>query len=77
MCRNVGDVMGPSIEGLDRLVRMPTGCGEQNMITFAPNIFVHRYLDSIGKLDVDVKKRTISFMETGESFHFQQNIFLK
>ena len=30
----------PPREGLERLVRVPTGCGEQNMITLAPNVYV-------------------------------------
>lgn len=63
--RVAGDVMGPSIEGLDSLVRMPYGCGEQNMITFTPNIFVRSYLEHIKKLDVDTEKKTTNFMQIG------------
>ena len=52
--------MGPSIDGLDRLVRLPTGCGEQNMITFAPIISIRKYLAAVGgltsKLEVDTDK---------------------
>jgi len=36
--------MGPSIKGLERLVRVPFGCGEQNMIGMAPNVYVMSYL---------------------------------
>merc|ERR1719234_1153186 len=25
----IGDLMGPTVNGLDKLLRMPTGCGEQ------------------------------------------------
>lgn len=57
--------MGPSIEGLERLIQMPFGCGEQNMITFTPNIFVRRYLASLGDADADIIKKTNNFMETG------------
>ena len=36
----IGDVMGPSLQGLEQLLRVPTGCGEQNMIGLAPNVYV-------------------------------------
>ena len=38
------DIMGPSINNLDSLLRMPFGCGEQNMLLFVPNIVVTEYL---------------------------------
>lgn len=41
----VGDLLGPTIKNLDKLVRMPYGCGEQNMVNFVPNILVLRYLE--------------------------------
>ena len=39
-----GDVMGPALSNLQDLLRMPYGCGEQNMASFAPNIFALQYL---------------------------------
>lgn len=39
-----GNVLLPSLNNLDDLVNKPTGCGEQNMIRFAPNILVLEYL---------------------------------
>ncbi|VDK43328.1 unnamed protein product [Gongylonema pulchrum] len=36
--------MGPILANIDTLVRMPYGCGEQNMINFVPNIVVIGYL---------------------------------
>lgn len=62
-----GDVMGPSIEGLERLLRMPTGCGEQNMIGFVPNIVVRSYLEDMKQLDLETKTKTTKFMEIGLS----------
>ena len=49
--------MGPSLSGLERLLRIPTGCGEQNMITLAPNVYVGGYLRAKGRLSPDVTKR--------------------
>ena len=36
--------MGPSLSGIEDLVGLPTGCGEQNMVKLAPNIAVLQYL---------------------------------
>ena len=40
-----GSYLSQTIEGLEGLLQMPFGCGEQNMILFAPNVFVARYLE--------------------------------
>ena len=50
----IGDVMGPSLSGLDSLLKLPTGCGEQNMVNFAPNIFVMKYLKKTNSLTGDI-----------------------
>lgn len=58
--------MGPAIKGVKKLVRLPCGCGEQNMVLFAPNIFVMDYLTSTGKITEDIKEQCISNMRTGK-----------
>ncbi|XP_023147319.3 CD109 antigen [Amphiprion ocellaris] len=61
----VGDILGPSISGLDSLIRMPYGCGEQNMINFAPNIYVLQYLNASGQADQNTVDRATEFMMKG------------
>ncbi|XP_027708747.1 CD109 antigen isoform X1 [Vombatus ursinus] len=61
----IGDILGPSINGLESLIRMPYGCGEQNMINFAPNIYVLNYLTNTRQLTDSVKDKAISFMRQG------------
>nr|QTP96550.1 adult cement protein 5 [Chelonibia testudinaria] len=61
----VGDLIAPSAENLERLVRVPTGCGEQNMIGFVPNILVRRYLSEVKLLTDSLKDRTTANMVTG------------
>ena len=39
-----GDMMAPSLDNLGNLVKLPTGCGEQNMIRLVPNIYLLDYL---------------------------------
>lgn len=40
----LGDLLGTCMHNLQDLVRLPYGCGEQNMIHFVPNILVLEYL---------------------------------
>ncbi|KAL5967285.1 Pregnancy zone protein [Taenia solium] len=39
-----GNVVGRALANLDSLIRMPTGCGEQNLVKVAPSVYVLRYL---------------------------------
>ena len=43
----IGDLLGLSLNNLDRLVTKPYGCGEQNMIILTPNIYALRYLNAV------------------------------
>uniref|UniRef100_G1KD46 CD109 molecule n=1 Tax=Anolis carolinensis TaxID=28377 RepID=G1KD46_ANOCA len=61
----IGDMLGPSINGLDSLIKMPYGCGEQNMINFAPNIYVLDYLTKTGDLHSNLKSKAVSYMREG------------
>ena len=63
----LGDIMGPALSNLDHLVRMPTGCGEQNMVGFTPNIYVLKYLKSTGKDTEQMVDKTKHHMEIGEN----------
>ncbi|KAK6490158.1 CD109 antigen-like [Huso huso] len=61
----VGDLLGPSISGLESLIQMPCGCGEQNMLHFAPDIYVLQYLIKTKQIKEDIKTKAISFMTQG------------
>ncbi|KAM4632857.1 CD109 antigen [Polymixia lowei] len=61
----VGDILGPSITGLESLIQMPYGCGEQNMIHFAPNIYILQYLTVSGGADQDTVEKATSYMMKG------------
>ncbi|GAB1294474.1 CD109 antigen [Apodemus speciosus] len=58
----IGDILGSSISGLASLIRMPYGCGEQNMLYFAPNIYVLDYLTKQKQLTVNLKEKALSYM---------------
>lgn len=59
--------MGRAMKNLDQLLAMPYGCGEQNMVLFAPNIFILNYLKSTAQLTPDVLERATRFLESGEA----------
>ncbi|XP_077018359.1 CD109 antigen [Tamandua tetradactyla] len=61
----IGDILGPSINGLASLIQMPYGCGEQNMINFAPNIYILDYLTKKKQLTDNLKEKALSFMRQG------------
>ncbi|XP_065357998.1 C3 and PZP-like alpha-2-macroglobulin domain-containing protein 8 [Calliphora vicina] len=62
-----GDYLVPTLENVEDLVHLPTGCGEQNMINFAPNILILQYLKINGKLAKEkvLVKKLRSFIDAG------------
>ncbi|XP_059473013.1 CD109 antigen-like isoform X2 [Neocloeon triangulifer] len=61
----VGDLLGPSIPNLANLIRIPFGCGEQNMLNFVPNIVVLDYLKNTNQLTTAVENKARKFLEMG------------
>ncbi|XP_068090260.1 C3 and PZP-like alpha-2-macroglobulin domain-containing protein 8 [Hyperolius riggenbachi] len=61
----IGDVMGPTVSNLDNLLRLPFGCGEQNMIHFAPNVFVLKYLQKTKQLCPEVETEAVDYLLQG------------
>ena len=47
---------------------MPYGCGEQNMASWAPNIYVLQYLTSTGQSTSEIEKEAKNFMSVGKLF---------
>lgn len=62
-----GDIMGSTLENLDKLVNKPTGCGEQNMINLAPNILILDYLKSLGAFNnqTGLVEKSKNYIEVG------------
>jgi len=54
-----------TIEGLEKLIQMPFGCGEQNMIVFAPDVFITRYLEASGQIKPEIMAKAEMLMLTG------------
>lgn len=60
-----GDILALSINHLDSLVELPVGCGEQNMVLFAPSIYVLQYLDRSDQDNAEIRSRALGYMKEG------------
>ncbi|KAG4066172.1 hypothetical protein HA402_014472 [Bradysia odoriphaga] len=61
----VGDLLGGTIKNFEKLIRLPVGCGEQNMMNFVPNIVILDYLTNTHQLTAELEGRAKKFMEIG------------
>lgn len=61
----VGDLLGPLLNNLENLVRLPLGCGEQVTSAMAPNLIVLEYLKKTNQLKSTVENKLQRNLETG------------
>ncbi|XP_045443686.1 pregnancy zone protein isoform X1 [Pipistrellus kuhlii] len=61
----LGDILGSAMQNTQNLLQMPYGCGEQNMILFAPNIYVLNYLNETQQLTSEIKSKAIAYIISG------------
>ncbi|TRY85172.1 hypothetical protein DNTS_006359 [Danionella cerebrum] len=61
----LGDIMGRALKNLDKLLQMPSGCGEQNMIVLAPNIYILQYLEATAQLTASIRETAIGYLQSG------------
>ncbi|XP_042200575.1 venom factor-like [Callorhinchus milii] len=78
-----GNVLAETIENsidgnkLKHLIRQPTGCGEQNMISMTPGVIVTHYLDKTAQWDkvgLDRRETALTYIRKG---YAQQQAFRK
>ncbi|KAL3865380.1 hypothetical protein ACJMK2_042772 [Sinanodonta woodiana] len=60
-----GDIMGPTLSNLKDLLKMPYGCGEQNMASWSPNIYVLQYLTNTNQLTDAIQEEAKGYMRVG------------
>ncbi|XP_030575167.1 CD109 antigen-like [Archocentrus centrarchus] len=60
-----GDILALSINNLGSLVQLPVGCGEQNMIHFAPSVYVVQYLSASTQDDSTIRSQALAYMMEG------------
>lgn len=54
------------MQNLQNLLKMPYGCGEQNMVLFVPNIYALNYLNETRQLTEKIKSKAISHLISGK-----------
>lgn len=67
VCVFAGDLLGPALTSIGRLLRMPSGCGEQNMIRFAPNVYILSYLQATKQTTPDILAQAVDSLTQGLS----------
>ena len=60
-----GSFLTQTIEGLDQLLQMPFGCGEQNMLLFAPDAYILKYLKGTAQLKPEIMAKAETLLITG------------
>lgn len=63
---NPGDIVGTSLNGLDQLIQIPNGCGEQTMLNLAPIVHILAYLRSTGLLNAQIESKCKAYMLSGK-----------
>uniref|UniRef100_A0A8C3G028 A2ML1 protein n=1 Tax=Chrysemys picta bellii TaxID=8478 RepID=A0A8C3G028_CHRPI len=61
----LGDIMGTALQNIERLLAMPDGNGEQNMVQFTPNIYIQQYLEKSGQLSPEIRDKAQGFLQSG------------
>ncbi|XP_052472868.1 alpha-2-macroglobulin isoform X2 [Carassius gibelio] len=61
----IGDILGRALRNLNGLLRMPYGCGEQNMAILSPNIYILQYLENTEQLTSAIRERATGFLKNG------------
>ena len=57
--------MAQTVEGMENIFKMPTGCFEQISSSLYPNILALKYLESNGIVDEKLKEKAISYISSG------------
>ncbi|MDW7731505.1 MAG: alpha-2-macroglobulin family protein [Methanolobus sp.] len=58
-------IVAQTINGVDNLLGMPYGCGEQNMMLFSTDVEVLRYLEATGQDNPELKAKAEMYIVTG------------
>ena len=57
--------MSQTVEGMENIFRMPTGCFEQISSSLYPNILALKYLNDNGITNEEIKEKAISYISSG------------
>lgn len=58
--------MASALANLESVLGLPTGCGEQIMVKFVPNIYILNYLKRSHLLTEDVARKAVDYLKVGK-----------
>ncbi|XP_073779713.1 alpha-2-macroglobulin isoform X4 [Danio rerio] len=61
----LGDILGRALQNLHGLLKMPYGCGEQNIAVLSPNIYILQYLENTKQLTSAIREKASGFLKSG------------
>ncbi|XP_031439423.1 alpha-2-macroglobulin-like isoform X2 [Clupea harengus] len=61
----LGDVLGRALKNIGSLLKMPYGCGEQNIAILSPNIYILQYLQNTNQLTEEIREKATNFLKSG------------
>ncbi|XP_040066615.1 complement C3 [Ixodes scapularis] len=65
----IGNKIGPSVQttlqNIENMIAMPTGCGEQNMMLMAPTLYTLEYLKHKGVLNATLEEKAYRYVREG------------
>ncbi|XP_046805127.1 CD109 antigen-like [Lucilia cuprina] len=67
-----GHYLVPTVENFDDLIQMPTGCGEQNMVNFAPSVLILQYLKA--NENMSQEKSLVESLRSAIEVSYQQQL---
>ena len=62
----LGTIVADPIGGLENLIRLPRGCGEQTMLYLGPTLFVYKYLASVGEDTPALEGKVYDYLAAGK-----------
>ncbi|XP_062546485.1 thioester-containing protein 1 allele R1-like [Armigeres subalbatus] len=60
-----GVLLGSAIANLGHIIRLPSGCGEQNLLNLVPSVIALEYMSKAGTLTNAIKAKAIGFLQKG------------
>ncbi|XP_053159344.1 ovostatin-like isoform X2 [Hemicordylus capensis] len=61
----LGDVLGTALRSVENLLKVPYGCGEQNIAMFLSNYIILDYLNKTNQLTEEKRSRITGFLSSG------------
>ncbi|XP_055637469.1 thioester-containing protein 1 allele R1-like [Toxorhynchites rutilus septentrionalis] len=60
-----GMLLGAALRNLGNLIRLPSGCGEQNMLKLVPSVLALEYMSSTDTLDPSIEHKALDYLKRG------------